>query len=178
MARYERLDVLLRGVRAAMWERRVDDVVIPFLTDLWLEEYQRRSSLADVVETIAERFHYLFDVRAQRLIAAWGVSHGKHSGARPAARMKGHPLSDGPAYHRGHAIPHTLGGGTDINLVPQRGALNIGEFRVLEKAAVATPGALYFTYWLYERGATQRPSYVEQGLLLPGHAARISRFQN
>lgn len=46
-------------------------------------------------------------------------------------------------YHRGHAIAHTLGGGTDINLFSQRGMLNIGEFRRLERAAVADPNALY-----------------------------------
>jgi len=77
-------------------------------------------------------------------------------------------------YHRGHAIPHTLGGATDINLVPQLGAVNVGAFRALERAAVATPGALYFTYWSY-RGSRLRtarghdepgqvPTAVEQGL--------------
>ena len=58
-----------------------------------------------------------------------------------------------------------LGGGLDINLVTQRGSLNIGQFRVLEKRAVATPGSLYFTYWVYRSPQTQKPVRVEQGLL-------------
>ena len=73
-------------------------------------------------------------------------------------------------YHRGHAIPHTLGGPTDINLVPQLGRINVGQFRTLEKRAVATPGSLYFTYWSYARtraagrsSASQTPVAVDQG---------------
>ncbi len=52
--------------------------------------------------------------------------------------MAGHPLSDGPHYHRGHASPHTLGGPTDIKLVPQLGSVNVEPFRDLERRAVAT----------------------------------------
>ena len=79
----------------------------------------------------------------------------------------------------GHAIPHTLGGLTDINLVPQLGRINVGPFRELERLAVATPGALYFTYWKYGRStATQRPEGVDQGLLRPGRPAEIRRHPN
>jgi hypothetical protein len=37
-------------------------------------------------------------------------------------------FSVGKQYHRGHVVPHTLGGGTDINLVPQLGKINIVRF--------------------------------------------------
>lgn len=178
MIAYDRLDELQHGLRHGSSERKLIDTVIPYLTDCWLREYERHSQLDGVIETLAERFHFLFDVSAQRLLAAWGISHGKHVGKRPTSRMSGHPLSDGPAFHRGHTIPHTLGGGTDINLVPQRGSLNVGRFRELEKAAVATPGSLYFTYWIYAGPRSQRPSHVHQGLLVPGELARIYRFCN
>jgi hypothetical protein len=92
--------------------------------------------------------------------------------------MTGHPLSAGASYHRGHAIPHTLGGPTDINLVPQRGSINVGPFRALERQAVATPGSLYFTYWIYQGPTEQTPRWVEQGLLVPGRPPDIRKHSN
>jgi hypothetical protein len=151
---------------------------VPILVDLWLSDYCGRWDSQDIVETSTSGFSYLFDIGAERLIAAWGISHGRHGGARDKSRMAGHPLSAGAKYHRGHAIPHTLGGPTDINLVAQLGSINIGPFRVLEKAAVATPGALYFTYWIYDDPQDQKPTRVDQGLLVPGAPARITHHIN
>jgi hypothetical protein len=152
---------------------------------VWLEDYARTASTTDVVETTSSGFHYLFDIEAQRLIAAWGISSGGHVGSRDKSRMAGHPNSAGPHYHRGHAIPHTLGGPTDINLVPQLGSINIGPFRSLEKKAVATPGSLYFTYWVYAGAAPtkdghagQTPTGVDQGLLIPGQQPLIEHHGN
>jgi hypothetical protein len=151
---------------------------IPILIDLWLDDYCTRNASNEIVETTAARFSYLFDIRHGRLIAAWGVSQGKHLGERDKSRMAGAPIGAGPNYHRGHAIPHTLGGTTDINLVPQLGAVNVGPFRALEKEAVATPGALYFTYWIYSPGKSQKPVSVEQGLLVPGKPLRVVPHPN
>jgi len=152
--------------------------VSDYLIGVWLDAYAWDGS-AQVVKLGTGGFQYLFDLDAGRLIAAWGVSRGRHDGARDKARMAGHPLSDGPSYHRGHAIPHTLGGGTDINLVPQLGAVNIGPFRALERQAVATPGAFYFTFWDYRlSGGSQRPSGVDQGLLIPGQPPQLRTHGN
>jgi DNA/RNA non-specific endonuclease len=157
--------------------------VVPSLVEIWLTASGPTAS-DNIVETRAVGFSYLFDLGYERLIAAWGVSAGRNAEARDKARMQGHPLSAGPLYHRGHAIPHTLGGGTDINLVPQLAKVNVGRFRVLEKKAVATPGALYFTFWLYPRtlaGAkwpVQTPTGVDQGLLTPGQPPEIVRHGN
>ena len=152
--------------------------VIPCLTRAWLDDYTRSTPSSEIVETTTSGFSYLFDIKHERLIAAWGVSQGRHGGARDKTRMAGHPLSSGPLYHRGHAIPHTLGGPTDINLVPQLGAVNVGAFRALERRAVATPGALYFTYWKYAGPTGQKPAGVEQGLLVPGAAPDIRSHAN
>jgi hypothetical protein len=140
---------------------------------------------ADIIETRVFEFSYLFDVGAERLIAAWGISRGKNPEVRPKDRMKGHPLSAGPLYHRGHAIPHTLGGPTDINLVPQLGKINIGPFRALEKKAVASPGSFYFTYWKSKGSAPTRsrhpgqtPTGVDQGLLVPGKPPDVTHYGN
>jgi hypothetical protein len=150
---------------------------VPFLVDRWLDDYAARFSSNDIVETSPGTFSYLFDIGLGRLLAAWGVSAGRHGGARDKGRMAGHPLGATSLYHRGHAIPHTLGGPTDINLVPQLGSVNIGPFRRLEREAVATPGALYFTYWVY-LDDRQVPTSVEQGLLIAGSTPRITTHPN
>jgi hypothetical protein len=152
--------------------------VVRRLTEIWLDDYCVRGGTDQIIETKTSGFSYLFDIRNERLIAAWGLSQGRNSEPRPAARMAGHPLSLGPLYHRGHAIPHTLGGPADINLVPQLGRINVGPFRALEREAVRTPGALYFTYWIYRGIDGQVPIGVDQGLLVPGMPRRIVRHSN
>lgn len=151
-----------------------------YLIDVWLDDYLRALGTAktNLVITSNTGFSYLFDIEQQRLVAAWGYSQGKHEGERDHSRMRQHPLSAGKKYHRGHAIAHTLGGGLDINLVAQNGLINVGAFRALEKKAVATPGALYFTYWEYSTTNSQTPTSVQQGLLCPGAKATIARHIN
>jgi hypothetical protein len=151
-----------------------------YLIGIWLDEYYRivDSAHTDVVETRNTDFSYLFDIFQERLIAAWGISKGKSDELRDKSRMRGYPLSAGNKYHRGHAIPHSLGGGTDINLVAQIASINTGAFRVLEIKAVNTPGALYFTYWEYQNLNTQIPTGVQQGLLSPGQNADLRWFAN
>jgi hypothetical protein len=175
MALYTSIASIVQGATAANAPEVFAAQVIPRLVDIWLTSSAGLSD--DVVETTASNFSYLFDIGKQRLIAAWGISRGRFGKDRDAQRMKGFPLSAGAKYHRGHAIPHRLGGPLDINLVPQLGAINIGGFRALERRAVATPGALYFTFWKY-RGQSQTPVGVDQGLLIAGRAPEISSFGN
>lgn len=177
MAVYPMLASIMAGANihsSHVFETRV----IPYLLETWLDDYRRFVKGSEILETSVDGFSYLFDVTVERLVAAWGISHGRHAGARDRSRMAGHPLSAGPDYHRGHSIPHTLGGTTDINLVPQLGAVNIGPFRELEKRAVATPGSLYFTYWVYGASGSQRPLYVQQGILVPGSFPDIRTHPN
>jgi hypothetical protein len=177
MASYPRLVSLLAGATTHS-DSIFQDRVIPYLVEVWLSDYERVAKDSEVVETTVDSFSYLFDIAAERLIAAWGISKGRHAGPRDQSRMAGHPLSAGPHYHRGHAISHTLGGPTDINLVPQRASVNVGPFRILEKRAVATPGSLYFTYWVYSPLSGQRPMTVDQGLIVPGHPPEIRTHPN
>jgi hypothetical protein len=178
MVTYHDLERLLRSLTAPPAPGDYAAEVIPYLVDVWLDDYARTTPVSDIVETTTEGFSYLFDIRPGRLIAAWGVSGGRHGAARDKGRMAGHPLGAGPRYHRGHAIPHRLGGGTDINLVPQLGSVNVGAFRALERDAVKTPGSLYFTYWIYDNRQSQRPTGVDQGLLYPGRAPKIEHHAN
>jgi hypothetical protein len=185
MAQYPMLKSLMSTLSVQSTEEEFVQKVVPYLVEVWLAGYARTTAVADIVETRAAGFSYLFDIQAERLIAAWGISRGRSSEPRPAARMQGHPIGAGALYHRGHAIPHTLGGPVDINLVPQLGKVNVGPFRPLEKKAVATPGSLYFTYWTYRKASLgkggrpeQKPTGVDQGLLLLGKAPEVSTFGN
>ena len=167
--------VLAMPAGSAEWQKPTE-----LLLNLWLDDYWLFSPNPEVVETRAQRFSYLFDVNAARLIAAWGVSTGRSDEERDTGRQRDHPMSAGALYHRGHAIPHRFGGGMDINIVPQLGSVNIGSFRPLENKAVATPGSLYFTHWTY-RGAIgrgQTPTGVNQGLLVAGQPPLIRHHGN
>jgi hypothetical protein len=155
------------------------DSVVRELPTLWLYDIFASHSKAQLVEITTFRFSYLFDLTCERLLVAYGISGGKNTSARPSTRMRGHPLGAGPLYHRGHAIPHTLGGGTDINLVPQLGRINIGPFRELEIRAVGEPGSFYFTYWYYSsHGQSQIPSGVDQGFMSASGPLMIRRHTN
>jgi hypothetical protein len=183
MLNYPGLSATLRVLRPPLTEAVMNSELAPLLINAWLNDYGNVTPNYEVVETKDEGFSYLFDIAAQRLIAAWGLSKGKDTSPRAiiATRMKGHPLTNivgGKRYHRGHAVPHTMGGRTDINLVPQLGAINSGAFQELERLAVSTPGSLYFSYWSYRPTQAQRPSGVEQGCLIAGSEPRIANFGN
>lgn len=178
MPQYAHFNGIVSRFSAGTVQRQIETDVVPYLIEEWLSDYDAAFPQSDVVETTTAGFSYLFDIRSGRLLAAWGFSQGKHTGARDKSRMAGHPLSAGSHYHRGHAIPHTLGGPTDINLVPQLGSVNVGPFRELERLAVATPGALYFTYWRYGAGPSQVPIGVEQGVYIPGGTLELRRHGN
>jgi DNA/RNA non-specific endonuclease len=143
------------------------------LVPLWCDEYYFMNPKAELVEvdidTSATSFTYLFDIDRQRNVVAFGMPmFSKHQ--RDASRMAGHPLSDGSQFHRGHLMAHSIGGGTDINLVPQLGKLNIGEFRVLErrarKLAEQNVRCLYFVRCLYTT-TSQTPRMFEQCIIHP-----------
>jgi hypothetical protein len=174
MLSYPGLDQLLAGMQGTGFSERI----VPMLVRTWLADYDQRAPGNDVVAVEAAGFSYLFDIANERLVAAWGISRGKFSHERDASRARGHPMGYGALYHRGHAIPHSLGGALDINLVPQRGSINVGAFQALEREAAANPGSLYFTYWVYGPHAGQRPTGCEQGLLCPGQSPKLTIHAN
>ena len=130
-----------------------------------MREYSPGTGRPDFVEVTESSFAYIFDMTDDRLVLASGLSRGAHAHLRDSNRMRGHPVRQGGEYHRGHSIAHQLGGGLDINLVDQRGNVNVGAFRRLEREAVATPGAFYFCNWIYGAGRSQTPGAVRQGLI-------------
>jgi hypothetical protein len=137
------------------------------LSALWTDVYLEAFPNSEIVSVTLETFDYLFDLTAERNVAAYGIMVGRNTAARDHARMAGHPKAEGQDYHRGHMIPHSGHGGTDINLFSQLGSVNIGQFRQLERLAVANPGSFYFVRMIYDDAGSQRPAFVEQGLAVP-----------
>jgi hypothetical protein len=145
------------------------------LLDLWCGDYVRTHPRADLtvvnLPSGGSAFTYLFDIKTSRNLVAFGIPiYISHK--RDASRMQGHPLSpDLEGYHRGHLMAHSIGGGADINLVPQLGKLNIGEFRRLERevrdVAKNNEKSLYFVRCVYPRGLSQTPETIEQCVIYP-----------
>jgi hypothetical protein len=122
--------------------------------------------------------NYIFDVENQRLLVAWAASRGKFIHERNNSRLKNMPKGGGDDVHRGHAIAHSLGGGLDINIVPQLGELNIGIFRTLEIEASKLPGSIYYSAWFYKYLKSQRASYVHQGIISETSLVNERKFSN
>ena len=178
MLDYPKLESLLGTVGPTNSHAAFGTAVTHYLMDTWIADYRGNTPETEIVETSLDTFHYLFDVLNRRLISAWGITGAPNTAPRDKSRMRGHPNAPGPLYHRGHAMPHSAGGGLDINLVPQLGSVNMGAFRVLEKRALTYPGSLYFTYWKYAQPSDQTPNAVQQGLLRPGEKPELSNHQN
>src|SRR5262245_23315076 len=172
---YATFATTLIGKPHAQWPQLFDKQIVP----KWCTGYRQSMTAApQIVAVTLDGFVNVFDANGQRLIGVFGLSQGKHTGARDSSRMAGHPQSAGADYHRGHAIAHTLGGGTDINLFSQRGKLNIGQFRRLERAAVDDRNSLYFVRLTYLKGnGGQLPDWIEQGLFPSAHPASLQTRQ-
>lgn len=140
-------------------------LVKPRLTELWCAAYRANSSDTEISQIDMGDTAYLYDHSADRVLVAHAFSAGRDSHIRDKSRMAGHPKAEGADYHRGHLIPHSGGGGTDINLFSQLGTVNIGGFRRLERLFVDLPDSFYFVRLIYSAGSSQRPQFVEQGLL-------------
>jgi len=154
------------------------------LVPLWCDEYYFTNPRAELVQVdvteSATSFNYIFDIKLERTVVAFGIPiFNQHK--RDSGRMAGHPLSAGAEFHRGHLMAHSIGGGTDINLVPQLGKLNIGAFRVLERMvrdlAQENVRSLYFVRPIYAN-QTQTPKSFEQCVILSSKAIHYSLHNN
>jgi hypothetical protein len=155
------------------------------LVPLWCNDYAASSPASELVEVndgtpSGRSFSYLFDLSLERNVVAWGIP-GYVTHKRDAARMARHPVGGDHRYHRGHLMSHGTGGGTDINLVPQRGSLNIGAFRRLERQvrdlAQQHQTCLYFVRTLYTDGS-QMPHQIEQCVVQPSKAVSYAMHSN
>jgi hypothetical protein len=158
--------------------------IAEILEPMWCDEYYDSDPQAELfsvnLSDCGTAFNYIFDLRLQRVVVSYGIPvFATHK--RDAARMAGHPLEAGKGLHRGHLMAHSIGGGTDINLVPQLGKLNIGDFRRLERLvrdkALENHRCLYFVRCLY-RGDSQRPWKFEQVVISPPRVLDFALHSN
>ena len=151
-----------------------------WIADAWASQYRRQTNgETDLVEVDLGTFTYLFDIAYQRVVGVYGRSAPTNA-PRPAARMRGHPSYNKPGEaptDRGHLAAHTIGGGTNINLVPQAHALNISRsWRDFERDLQKHPGRFFVVQVEYSDDS-QRPSGFVYGAVQDG-AFRYERLPN
>jgi hypothetical protein len=168
---------------------------------MWLDAYAATIPHRHNVQRITvDGFEYLWDLSTSlvtqgvvrmseavddRLIAAHGLSRPS-AGRRRDSRIRRRTL--GPVevvdpsrrqpYDRGHVIGHVLGGGLDLNIIPQTRALNRGGgWRRMERYCQDHPGTYFFCRMLYA-GLSAHPAEIEFGVLKNDSARGVEVFQN
>jgi len=145
-------------------------------------------------------FEYLWDLSSElvnqgaiprseavddRLIAAHGISR-PNEGSRDDSRLRGRTLGpvevvapgDRLPYHRRLAIGHKLGGGLDINIIPQSRAMNWGgEWRRMERYCQDNPGVYFFCRPIYA-SLCSHPAEIEFGILKDDTSLWVNSFPN
>lgn len=152
----------------------------PAISDAWAGQYRAETGgEAELVEVDLGTLTYLFDVAGQRVVGVYGTS-APTGAPRPNARMRGHPSYNKPGQaqtDRGHLAAHAIGGGTDMNLVPQAHALNVSRgWRDFERHLQRHLGTFFLVQVEYA-DETQRPSAFVYGAIRDG-AFRYERFVN
>jgi len=162
---------------------------VPYLLQSWFADYDiDGEARIDFIKT--NGFVYLFDSTKERTIALFGVSRGRIDRPRDKARLdyqrKTYRLIDKLKnyslmfYDVGHGVSHLLGGECDLNLFPQLSRINRGPFQQLERKATDNPGSIYFCYYKYRPNQVPiyKPSFIDQGLWIPGKKPEIKTFNN
>jgi hypothetical protein len=172
------------------------------LVDHWCEQYRLMTpSKTNILQFTVDGFEYLFDFTSElvsrnvidpkqqvedRVVAVFGCSKEAIK-KRDINRQRGFlgPTKRvfGSNYDKGHFIGHSLGGGLDINLFPQRRVINRGwsargkVFRSMEQYCALNPGTFCFSRPIY-RDLTWRPSELEYGILKKNGELWVERFDN
>jgi len=158
------------------------------LPQLWVDAYHAASGHdPEIVQFTDGANHYLFDLEAERVVAAWGESRPARE-ERDRCRQAGFLRGFTRHYagkDRGHFLSHGQGGLMDVNFFPQiqevnRGWSSAGKlYRALETCAAGNPDTFCFSRPLYSReNLTWDPEQLEYGLLAPGAGLRVVVFPN
>ena len=155
----------------------------------WVADYLGATAgQREVVEVVVDGFTYLYDSTtapaaheaANRVVAVRGRSGGEH-GPRDTSRMRGHPNPN--RVDRGHLVARAVGGGYDLNLIPQDPKLNRGHsepgkvWRELENHLAKNPGTEFFVRPTYG-DTSDYPTQLEFGVQLAGGEWRVETFDN
>jgi hypothetical protein len=175
-----------------------DDIIAYLFAELpyqWCERYDAITPhQTEILQFTVDGFEFLFDLSTgtennpseERVVAAFGKSHTPIK-ERDSSRMKGFlgPSAKvfGDGFDKGHFIGHSLGGGLDVNLFPQRRDINRGwskrgkVFRAMEKYCADNPGTFCFSRPIYN-DLTWRPHLLEYGLLNADGTLWVELFEN
>jgi hypothetical protein len=178
------------GVMATLKGKPLPQVVeglVDALPQLWCDAYEAMpGSGSDIVAVDQGGFTYLFDLVAERVVVAYGLS-APNPAKRDSSRMQGFlgKISDRfkGRGDKGHIMSHRQGGGMDINLFPQRADVNRGRsaagkiYRELERCCSTNPGSLCFSRLIYTT-PDWVPDEIEYGVLYNPQQFRIERFTN
>lgn len=179
LRRGRRIDYeLVRGLLAKL---EAPEQAASLIGDAWAAQYRAESTgETEVVEVELGTLTYLFDIANERVVGVHGRSAPTNA-VRPAARMRGHPSYNKRGEEqtdRGHLVAHTIGGGTDINLVPQARALNVSAgWRAFERYLQEHAGA-FFVVQVEYGDESQRPFALVYGVLRDDGAFQYERFLN
>jgi hypothetical protein len=190
---------------AGMPELSMEELIaylVEVLPDVWCAAYQDVTPTdTNILQFQDEGFEFLFDcssallpdsaeperlVAEDRVVAVFGRSR-KRTAKRDASRMQGFlgPTSKvfGKQFDKGHFMGHALGGGLDVNLFPQRRAINRGwsaagkVFRDMERYCARNPGTFCFSRPIYH-DLSWYPVKIEYGLLKKDGTFRVEQFEN
>jgi len=173
----------------------VIEELIQRVEDGWLSTYYDMSPHSPTVLKFQDQgFTFLYDQTSanssdveDRLIAAYGWSTAiEHE--RGENRMKGFlgggiDIPGKGKFDKGHVLAHSMGGGLDVNLFPQRPELNRGRseagkvYRRMEKYAAGHDGTFVFSRLIYS-DSSWVPSSLEYGVLLEDKKLWVEWFEN
>ena len=174
---------------------KLSDELIAELEDAWLKAYRQASShKLNVLQFEDSGFTFLYDQTSavtsdveDRLVVGYGYSV-RQSEDRDNSRIAGLlgggiDIPEKGTFDKGHVLAHSMGGGMDVNLFPQRPELNRGisadgkVYRKMETYVAKHPGTFVFSRLIYT-DASWVPSSVEYGILLPKGKFWINQFKN
>ena len=192
-ARFER--GAKRGGTGPERRGRLADFLLEHLPPLWCAAYRGMPNGAvQIVELTDQGYRFLFDLGAERVVAAYGGS-GYNPARRNSSRMAGFLgetagqtwrerffATHGDRYDRGHFMSHRQGGGLDVNLFPQRADINQGssalgrEYRAMERHCAAIADTFCFSRPIYD-DRTWVPAALDYGATYDAQLV-VKRFPN
>lgn len=165
------------------------------MEDEWVDTYYEMISHTPTILNIQiNNFTFLYDQTsatdnsvADRLIAAYGWS-SKNAQTKDTSRMKGFlgggiDIPGKGKFDKGHVLAHSMGGGLDINLFPQKPELNRGiseagkTYRRMEKYASENEGTFVFSRPIYEDDSWV-PASLEYGIIMKDGKLWTEWFEN
>lgn len=171
------------------------DDLVQFVENEWIATYHDMSFHIPVLLKFQNQgFTFLYDQTSangsdveDRLVAAYGWSTASIQ-KKDKSRMRGFlgggiDIQGKGVFDKGHVLAHSMGGGLDVNLFPQRPELNRGKsvagkvYRRMEKYAAAHAGTFVFSRLIYcDRSWV--PSSLEYGVLMSNQQLWVEWFEN